>query len=175
MYFKKTTIAGGFTLAETLVYALVLSMLFAVVVDGLIQLGRTYNALKVSRIITLSSASLMERMVYEIRQANDVNQTSSVLGTSPGKLVLATMSSDGVTPTTVEFYVATSSLVMKQGGVFLGQLASASSTVDNLVFRLIQNGNTSKSVRVEIQISASSGGYGRTAKLYNTVTLRGSY
>jgi hypothetical protein len=175
MLIKLITKRQGFVLAETLVYAAVLSMLFGVVVGGLIQLGRTYNALKVSRIITLSSASLMERMTYEIRQANDVDQVSSVFGTSPGKLVLSTVASDGVTPTTVEFYVATSSLMMKQGGVLLGQLASASSTIDSLIFRLIQNGTISKSIRIEVQLSASSGGYSRTAKLYDTITLRGSY
>ncbi|MEN9614214.1 MAG: hypothetical protein RLZZ347_521 [Candidatus Parcubacteria bacterium] len=164
----------GVTLAETVVYATVLAILFVVVVNGLIQLTRTYRSLSVSRALTISSVSLMERMVYEIRQANDVDQVNSVFGTSPGKLVLTTTASNG-SATTVEFSVATSSLVVKQGGVLLGPLSSASTTIDSLIFRLITNANTSKAVRIEAQISATNGGYSKTAKLYNTVILRGSY
>lgn len=174
MYHLSQNKKAGITLAETIVYAAVLGLLFVVVVDGLLQLSRTYKTLVVSRMLTLSSASLMERMVYEIRQASDVDQVVSTLNTTPGRLVLETSASDG-SATTVEFSVATSSLIMKQGGVSLGALTSASTTVDSLVFRLISNESTSRAVRVEIQLSASNGGYSKTTKLYNTVILRGSY
>lgn len=164
----------GITLAETIVYAAVLAVLFVIVVHGLLELSRTYKSLTVSRRLTLSSTSLMERMTYEIRQANDVDLSNSILNTSPGKLVLNTTLADG-TPTTVEFSVSTSTLVMKQGGTSLGSLTSASTTIDSVIFKLLTNGSVSKAVRVETQISATSGGYSKTAKLYNTIILRGSY
>lgn len=169
----KHRFSRGVTLAETIVYTAIFALLFMIVVSGLVQLSRTYKTLGVSRATTLSSASLMERMVYEIRQANDVDQVNSVLNTSPGKLVLNTILSG--TPTTVEFYIATSTVAMKQGGVSLGSLTHASTTVDSLVFRLLSNSNTSKAVRVEAQMTASYGGYSKTTKLYNTIILRGSY
>ena len=167
---KKT----GLSLVETLVYASILALIFGVVVTSMVELSRSYKTLKVHRSMNLSSISGMERMIREIRQATNVVQTQSVFSTSPGKLVLVTTLPDAST-TTTEFYLATTTLMMKQGGVVLGALTTASASVDSLIFRLIQNGNVSKAIKVEMQITATDSGYSKTAKLYTSAILRGSY
>ena len=163
----------GITLAETIVYAAVLAFFC----DSRSWLARALSDVQVAYGISKADTFLnVPHGTNDLRNSagQRVDLSNSILNTSPGKLVLNTTLADG-TPTTVEFSVSTSTLVMKQGGASLGSLTSASTTIDSVIFKLLTNGSVSKAVRVETQISATSGGYSKTAKLYNTIILRGSY
>lgn len=164
----KSSKKNGMTVVETLVYIAILAFLFFMVVETLTTIARTYRATAVTRSLSSSGMTALDRISRDIRNATSVDQVRSVLNGNPGKLVLI----NGAT--TTEFYVEDGLISIRENGVSKGSLTLGSATTTNLIFRLI---TTPKSSAVKIEMSLQSGEDAslRVANFYNTVVLRNSY
>ena len=109
----------------------------------------------------------------DIKSATSVNMAQSSFATSSGRLTLQTLSASG-TPMTVEFYIATSSLRVRENGVDKGSLMSAHTQVDALEFHYMTNGATA-AIKTELHLRSTRGTVTDVDHFYNTSVLRGSY
>ena len=165
--------ASGFSLVEMLFYVVILSLSLIAVMQTLIVLTRSYGVLRGVQRIEREASTAMERMIREIRDANDIDDAGSVLGTNPGELLLRSTDSSG-TARTVEFYLDAGKVSLRENGVASGILTSAKATVSSLVFRKITTTN-SKGVKIEMTITTGTGQSAHTENFYSTVVLRDSY
>lgn len=156
------------TVVETVVYIAILAFLFFMVAETLTTIARTYRATAVTRSLSSSGLTALDRMSRDIRNASSVDQAQSVLNTNPGKLVLLS----GATIT--EFYVEQGLINIRENGISKGSITLDSATTTNLVFRLITTPKSS-AVKVEMTLQSGTGTDFRTANFYNTVVLRNSY
>ena len=170
---KQKNTTNGFTLVETVLYVALFITLSIMAMNALFQTIKAFNDLRISRDINDSSVTIMERLTRDIKSANGIDMANSTFGTSPGRLTLHTMNASG-TPLTVEYYIASSTLRIRENGVDKGSLMSASTRVDNLVFRYITTGVT-EAVKTELHIYSSRGTVNDVDHFYNTSVLRGSY
>lgn len=165
----------GFTLIETIIYTAIIAAIFILVVNSLSIVIKAFNQGRVIIKINNSAEVAMERMAREIRFAYDIDGSSN-LGSHPGYLVLNTYStSSPETPTTIEFYIDSGKLMVKEGVLPADQLTSSDLIATNLVFRQITASSTSKAIKIEMAIQGSSGNYQKTGNFYNTAILRRSY
>ena len=156
---------SGFSLIESLIYMAILSAMVVVVVNVLLITAKSYGNLKTSRNINNSIITSLERMTRDIKSADDIMVVDSVFDTHPGKL---TLQSD---TTTTEFYLSGGILRVKEDTVDTGPLTQQESSIDNLVFRLLDNG-TSKAIIIEMTMSIVYKSVTKTKKFYTTVVLR---
>lgn len=163
----------GFSLIEVVVYVTLFSTLSLVTVSSLLQTIRAFNNFRISRDINDSSVTVMERLTRDIKSATSVDLVNSTFGATPGRLTLNTVNASG-TANTVEYYVATSSLRIKENGVDQGSLMSSKSQVSGLVFYYINTGTT-VGIKTELHLSSSRGLISDVDHFYNTSILRGSY
>jgi type II secretory pathway pseudopilin PulG len=165
----------GFSLVEMIVYIAFVSIFSGLVVEGLLTSMRIFADFQLTREVNSTATTAMERMVREIRTANDVDIANSVLGTNPGRLTLKTLDSNGLA-TTTEFFVdaASERIKIKEGGVDAGFLSSQKVATDILIFDVITNART-KAVTIRLQLSAVHLPQEKIKTFYSTATLRGSY
>lgn len=156
---------SGFSLIESLIYITILSVMAVVVVNALVITAKSYSNLKTSRNINNSVVTSLERMTRAIKSADDVVVIESVFDTHPGKLVLQSSA------TTTEFYLSSGTLRVKENTVDIGPLTQQELSIDNLVFRLLDNGTT-KAVRIEMTMSIVYKNTTKTKKFYTTAVLR---
>lgn len=163
----------GFTLVEMLIYVSFLAVFSVLVINAVIITTKAFADFRLTRDINNSAVTVMERLVRDIRTAHDVDQIESDFSSHPGRLMLETMDDVGA-DTTVEFYVDSGRIRVKEGGVDTGFLSSQNVTVDILVFDFVTNINTS-AVTIRLQLSSSRGSSEKQKTFYSTVILRGSY
>jgi type II secretory pathway pseudopilin PulG len=173
IYFKNKK--NGFSLLEMVIYIAFVSVFSGLAIQSLMLASRNFADFQLTREVNSTATTAMERIIREIRTANDIDLANSVLGTSPGRLTLKTIDASGVA-TTTEFYVdATSGRIkIKEGGVDAGFLGSQKVNTDILVFDVITNART-KAVTVRLQLSAIHLPQEKIKTFYSTATLRGSY
>jgi type II secretory pathway pseudopilin PulG len=157
----------GFTLAEIVVYASIVALLFFVVSNTLIVLMRVHNDSRAIRALQESGLTTIERLGREIRDANSVSG-SSVLNTNPGTLIIS-QDVNG-TASSVQFSVSNGALRMSRGGVDQGPISGSNVTVSNFIVRKSDNG-PSDLVKVELTLQSR----GKTESFYTSALLRGSY
>lgn len=162
------------TLIEVIIYTAILAIIFILVVNSLSVVIKAFNQGRVAIKINNSAETAMERMTREIRFAYDIDSLS-VFDSHPGHLVLNTYVLGTETPTTVEFYIDSGKLMVKEGVLPAEQLTSSELNVENLIFRQIAASSISKAVKIEMTIQGSSGNYQKTEDFYNTAILRRSY
>lgn len=156
---------SGFSLIESLIYITILSIMAVLVISIILVIAKSYNNLNTTKSINNSAIVSFERITRDIKLANDVLVINSVFDTHPGKLVLQAGA------TTTEFYLNQGVLRVKENMTDTGPLTQQKSFIDNLVFRLFDNGVT-KAVRIEMTISVAYKGATTTKSFYTTSTLR---
>ena len=164
---------AGFTLVEVMLYVGLFVSISVMSMNALFQTVKAFNNLRISRDINDSSVTIMERLTRDIKSASSVDVTNSTFNTSPGRLTLFTMNASG-TPVTMEYYVATSTLRIRENGVDMGSLMSANTRIDALEFHSITTGNSS-AIKTELHIYSARGTVSDADHFYNTSVLRGSY
>lgn len=162
----------GASLPELLIYVAILALILVTLINMILAIGKSYGRLKSSRVIEVVGEVALEQMVREIRKASAVN-AGSVLGTSPGKLVLDT-TDEAVNPATMEFSLIGEAIYQRFNGGAYNPLTASSTAITSLIFRELSNGRT-KAVRAEIAVQSGEGVASRSEKLYTTAVLRGSY
>jgi len=131
----------GFSLVETIMYIAI----FSIIVSGLIATAfsilNSFRYLEAYEDIAHSSTFALERMTRELRNASEVDIVESVLGTSPGTLVLKTTDAVG-DPTTTTFSLSGGRIIMQEGSSVAVPLTSTHVTVSNLTFTRSDGANT---------------------------------
>lgn len=156
---------AGFSLIEMVIYIAIAAGILTASVNSASSLMKSFNSARITSKINNSAEAAMERMTREIRTAYGIN-SSSVFGSSPGRLKLDTYNTSGAT-TTMDFYLNGGILTVAEGGGAGNPLTLGGVSVSNLVFYQITNATTSKAVKIETMIQGK--------KFYDTAVLRGSY
>lgn len=163
----------GLTLIETVVYIAIVSVLTTSAITSLLLLNKSLGEFTASRAIDNTAQVVMEKIVREVRFANSVNISESVLGINPGILILNTTTVADV-PLVVEFSILTGTLELKRDGVLVGPLTRQNVTIDELIFDFITTPH-SEAIKISLVLS-STRGIISLEKTFNTTTiLRGSY
>jgi hypothetical protein len=170
-YSKSRT--GGLSSVEAIFYVVILTAVILGVTGTLLAISKSYRQFRSSTDINNSAAIALDRVVRETRNADSVDLANSVLGVNPGRLTLNGTDAVG-NPRTVQFYLTAGVLNLKENGVYAGPLNASNTPIANLVFRLLDSGR-SKAVKIEMTIAASSTGFSRSDKFYDTTILGGSY
>jgi hypothetical protein len=154
------------------VYIAILVLLLVVIIDILLGMVRSQNIVKADKRIEESATIALERIVREIRSADAIG-VSSVLGTSPGDLIITT-SSGGVVIRTVEFYLSSGVIMMKENNVVSGPLTLSNASVSNLTFFSTTNAH-SMGVKVDMTLQSGTTTSLKSSTFHTTAILRGSY
>ncbi|OGZ33341.1 MAG: hypothetical protein A3I88_00660 [Candidatus Portnoybacteria bacterium RIFCSPLOWO2_12_FULL_39_9] len=164
----------GFTFIEIIIYVAVLAVFSILVVDIILVLTESFGRFKTANRINSSAEVALERMVREIRLADDIDVSGSILNVSPGRLILKTI--DPLTETTVqkEIFLAAAALTL-QGDLSSPQSLTGSKVeATSLIFRLIET-PLSKAIKIELELQSGEGNLQKSEKFYNTAILRRSY
>ncbi|HJN62668.1 MAG TPA: type II secretion system protein [Candidatus Paceibacterota bacterium] len=163
----------GFTLIEMIVYVAILSIVFVLIINTLLIITRSYKSIKLTNDINNSASISLERIIREVRAAESVNTSSSILGSNPGKLVLNTTNNLGA-PLVLDFYVENNSLKLNKNAVLSGVLTKDNVEVTGLIFRHITS-SSSQAVKIELTLTGTERNTTKIDSFYSTAVLRGSY
>ena len=163
----------GFSLIEMLIYIAVVSLMMILLVNTVLSIINAYSDLRLARNIETSATVSFDRMIREIRGAKSVDMINTTFGVNPGRLVLNTTDSSGAN-TTIDFYVDSNLLKVKEGGVYIGPLTSSTTIITNLTYTLLST-TTSKAVKIDMGLSSTRKSTTKTGTFHDTVILRGSY
>jgi hypothetical protein len=141
----------GYSVLETILYIAIFAVITLLTVNTVLTFTRAVGEIRDMRHTIRESAIAMERMLREIRAAESINTTASVLGVSPGTLVLNTASG-----------TMTFSLVGQQ----ITPLTSNATKVTNLIFTRLVTGNA-EAVRIQMTMDNKN--------FYGTAILRQIY
>ncbi|MDP3958179.1 MAG: hypothetical protein Q8Q36_01795 [bacterium] len=167
----KTT--RGYTMIELVLYASLLAVMSVLVVQALISLTRTFGEMKASSALRAGALVGMERMLKEIRFASSVDYAGSMFDSSPGRLTLNSTDEGGAAKT-VEFRVATSTLLLIDDGVDKGALTGDAVSVASLVFREATTPKGSL-IKIEMTLEDTRLSNPRPATVYGSAVMRGAY
>ncbi len=156
---------NGFSLLESIVYIAILSVMTVMIINVLTSTANSYSTLRLARGLNNSAITSLERMTREIKSADDISVANSTFDTNPGRLTV------NIGTTTREFYIDSSVLKIKENDVDKGALTRDGVSVDNLVFRNLNNG-TSKAVRIEMTLSGIYKNATTTKTFYSFAVLR---
>ncbi len=167
--FKKQ---GGYTLAELIIYMGVLVALTVIIVGMLVRISHSKDRLVSAQRLATSAIVSMDRMTREIRNASNVNTASSILGTSPGKLVLSGVDASGAART-VEFSIVTNTLRIKENSVDMGPLTESNIRVTSLIFDRSAS-TTDQAIRIRMTMESGTSSSYKSENFYSTTILRQS-
>ncbi len=157
---------AGFSLIEVIFYISIFIVLSIVVINALIIMTKAFRE-NIIQSDVVRSASIMERIEREIKQA------TSVASVSPTVLRLNTTDEAGAAKI-VQFSGSGTDLVLSENDVTTGNLNLPHINVQNLSFIQITTAN-SRAVKVYFEVSSDRDTQSRVTKFYNTAVLRGSY
>lgn len=158
----------GFLMIEMLVYLSLLLVVSLIVVATFLSLKGVFGQARANHVLTQAAESSLERMMFEIESAAQVDVPESVFDIHPGSL---TVSNDAGART---FYLSGTQLRVKENGVDAGPLTPANVSVEALIFTHYQNTHT-EGVRVSLTLHIESWSVS-TTRTFNTMTLlRNSY
>ncbi len=160
-------------MVELTVYIGLFAMISVVLVNSLMSAIRISNELRATRDINDSAVTVMERLTRDLRGGTQIDLVNSTFGANPGRLTFQTVSASG-TSMTVEYYVATSSLRVRENGVDRGSLLSSRTKIDGLVFYYVAAGATI-GVKTELHLESTRGSITDIDHFYNTTIMRGTY
>ncbi len=163
----------GFSLIEMTIYVFFVGTFSVLALNGVFQAIEVFADFRMTRNLNSTAEVILDRVTREVRQAYDVDQAESSFSAHPGKLTLKTIDPSDV-DTTVEFYIDSGSVKIKEGGVEQGLLGSSDVAVDIFVFDFISNANA-KAIKTRLQLTAQRGSLQKTKTFYATTILRGSY
>lgn len=165
----------GFTLIETIIYIAIFGIVSLFAVNIIFTTVKAYNNFKIVKDLKSAAEISLERMSREIRIANDIDISRSILGVNFGKIYLNTVDFDTGSLKTVEFFSSGGALIMVQNGLLQDYLTSSSTEVSNLVFREIISSTTSKAIKIEMELTVRNAGFEKSEKFYTTAILKNSY
>lgn len=158
----------GFTLIEMLVYISILTLVSGGALTLLFSLGDQINAARAERLLSHSAQTALERMLYDIKEADYADIFLSDFDVTPGVLRVVQVAS------TTEFSVAANTLYYAKDDVNQGPLTDDRVSVDSLYFYHYDNSVT-ELVRIAMTLTVTVGETTITRTFNAATTLRGSY
>jgi len=162
----------GFSLIEVLIYLALLVLLSSVVVGIVLSLSNTFYNIRANRALETGAIATLERMALEIRNADSILLSGSILNTSPGELEV--IQNIDETSQNIRFYVDEGNVNVSIDGGEGSTLFPSAVSVDSLIFRRVVNG-VSEGVRIELSLQSVVGRISLTKLFTDFVILRGSY
>lgn len=166
---------AGFTLVEMVIYIAILSVIVVLVISSVLAMSKSLSSINTSRKINNFAETSLERLVREIRFAGSVDTLGSTFGVNPGILKLNTIDPASESPTTVEFYIDGTDLMIKEGAGVAEDITPSSLSITNLIFYDIVVPGISESIKIEIEVNGESLFGNKVEKFYNTAVLKRSY
>ncbi|MDO8728803.1 MAG: prepilin-type N-terminal cleavage/methylation domain-containing protein [bacterium] len=160
----------GFSLVEMLIYIAILVLMLAVIMNVVVSIIRSGRIVKSLKNVENSATVSIERLVRELRQAESINVSLSILNENPGRLLLEGIDDMG-TPRTVEFYLFEDRILFKENGIDIGALTQMDAQVSNLTFYRFFGPN-SEGIRTEMTIESGTSTHYRSEKFYSSALLR---
>ena len=157
---------------EMMIYIGILVLIMVVVINILFSITSSQKKFKSAKSVENSAGYTLERITREIRDAQTVDTSGSSFGANPGVLKLTGIDANG-NSRTVEFFVSSSTVHIKENGVDLGRLTNADGRVTNLTFTHITNTH-SDSVKTFITIESGTSTNYRSENFHSATILRGS-
>ena len=142
------------------------------IINSLFLTIRSFAEIRINRELAESGFVSMERITREIREAQGVNMTDSILSTNPGILKLNSLDQLG-NPRIIEFYVDNLILKLKENNILAGSLIGENVEKTNLIFELITT-NQGEAIKTEMFLRSKKEN-NQIKNFYNTTILRGEY
>lgn len=165
----------GTSIIELIVYGALFALVSISAIDLIKQSYIVMTKVRLQQKINTEGELSMQRMMREVRLASDIIMASSTLNASPGALKLQTYADDGSGATTTAYMHLSSGILMLTKATSSIALTSPALTVDNLVFRLITASTTSKAIKIEMRLMATTSAFSISNNFYGTAIFRGSY
>lgn len=160
----------GYTLAELIVYVAVFSFISVVVVNSLIIMGSSFLKVRMARNINTAAATLLERIVFDVRSASSINTGQSIFDASPGNLAINTLNSVG-TPIIIEFYYDSGVMRVREDSIEQGALTADTVVIDSIIFRHITDTNVD-GVKIELAVHDAREKNPESKKFYQSAIVR---
>ncbi len=164
---KKLLKTKGYSLIELLVYIAILSLVFIVVIESLINSMKTYVVAQSYRRLQNDGELVLERITREVRSANLV--PSGTFGVNPSSFSLE--QDFGGTTKTISFAVVNGVLQMTDAGITTA-LTSNKTIVDSFIVHKV-TGALDEVLRIQLVLETTTG-LQVTAPFYTTLSLRDS-
>ena len=159
---------------EALLYCAILIILAGSLLTVLTNVSRPLRRISITRNLTQSAQVILERLSYDIRRAESIDDANSLLATSSGKLTLKSRdASDNLVSTAFTVATTTNRLQLTEPNGTPLPLSPAGIIVNSLVFRKIVTTN-SDAIKMELIISDSRL-VSATTSFYSTKVLRNNY
>ncbi|MBI4117663.1 MAG: hypothetical protein HY453_01110 [Parcubacteria group bacterium] len=140
---------SGFTLIELIIYTLLVSGIMVTLTNLALDIVSASQKARAKQEVQQNARLLMNRILYEIRTANDLNTGSSTFDTHPGVLSLA-KDSGSLDPTVFDVSAGVSRITQGVGSAV--ELTSDKVTVTNLVFKNKSISGRTKNIKIEITV-----------------------
>ncbi len=133
---------------------------------------------KASQEVLENAKLAMEKIIFEIRGAEEIYTPTSVFDAHPGQLSLKTQQSlpEGENAAYTDFYLENEKIYLKREGQNPQALTSERVKVTNLVFRHLNSAFSTSSIQVELKIeyktSSEKPEWQAQTSLISTATLR---
>lgn len=170
----KVYASKGVSIVESIFYIAILVILLTVVVNIFFMMSQSYNQIKFSADLQNSATLALDKITREIRNASNVDLVNSVFNSNNGVLTLNTTDIVDGSSKTLQFYINSGVLSLKENGIYFDQLTSSSTVVTKLMFKKLDNGK-SLAIKTEMTIKASSTIFNRSANFYSTTIVGNSY
>lgn len=164
----------AFTLIEFIIYLSIFSIVSIFTVNVILTVLKSYNSFKTVKTLRADAEIALERIGREVKLANDIDLTNSILNVNPGAIYLNTVDQVSGVSKTVEFLKSGDSLILYENGSDIKFLTSSSTKVVNVVFQQI-SASSSKAVKVDLELKSGKNNFEKSEKFYLTAVLRGSY
>jgi len=139
----------GFTLIETIIYALIISGVVTSATIFSLNILEGQQRARAFQEVQQNARFAMERIIQEIRSANTLNTASSAFDVSPGFISL---NHEDASKDPTIFGVSNYILVIKQGSAATTSLTSGDVKVTNLIFRNLSVTNRTKNINISLTV-----------------------
>lgn len=159
---------AGFSLIEVFIYIGVFMVVSIGSILLLFSLQDMVYEHRANQVMTRNITGVFERMMLDLRSADEVNVGASTLAADPGVLVVV------AGPTTTTYALASGALTVSVNGGTAYPLTDDAVTVTNLRFDHYDSG-VSEAVRTALTLEASWGTITTTRSFTNSSVLLSSY
>jgi hypothetical protein len=165
---RHITLTRGISLIEMVIYAAILMALVGASITTILSLRTVFEKTRVERVMTGAAVTSLERLTRDIRDADQVNTSLSILNATSSVLVLE----NGATTTT--YSVSNGQLLLNVEGVSKGFLTPDDTRVINFIATQYMSGQT-QMVRVTLDLKVTNRFASTTDRFSTAAVLRGSY
>lgn len=157
----------GYAVLELIFYVTLFAVISLVIINAMIIMTTSFKETTIQTEF-MQGGAIMEKISREIRQAHDIDPTSSSVD-----LKLNTKDELG-NDKTVEFLLSGTDINFFENSVLTGNLNAPNIVVLATTFTQITTAK-SKAVKIILSVRSNHDSLGRTFDFYDTVVLRGGY